>query len=289
MTDEPKTYYGQATSWALDETAAAKSALRSSRVFGGGLLIIAILEAFALLLLMPLKSVSTLPVLVDRQTGYVEVLKPDGRRELTANAALTQSFLAQYVLAREGFDITAAAANYRKVALWSAGDARSQYLALMPVSNPKSPLRVLPRTAIVDTMIKSISPVGPNTALVRFETRRRDEDGRSDSAHAWAALVAYRFTDAPMSVEDRLVNPLGFQVVRYRRDPEVLTPLQSAEVAPPPTPTPAPTQTSAQPAAPVRAEAPQTIPAFLPPAYAHPGPPSGTTPAYPLGLVHTRP
>jgi len=234
MIDEPKSYYGEATSWALNDVAAARSALRHSRLVGGGVLIIAILEAFALLLLMPLKTVSTLPVLVDRQTGYVEVLRPDGRRELTANAALIQSFLAQYVLARESFDITAAAANYRKVALWSAGDARSQYLTLMPASNPKSPLRVLPRTAIVDTTIKSISPVGPNTALVRFETRRRDEDGRIDAPHAWAAVVAYRFTDAPMSVEDRLVNPLGFQVVRYHRDPEILTPLQPPETAPPP-------------------------------------------------------
>ena len=210
MTDEPKTYYDQATSWALNETAATQSALRTSRLFSGGVLVLAILEAFALLLLVPLKTVSTLPVLVDRQTGYVEVLRPDGRRALTADAALTQSFLAQYVLARENFDITAAAANYRKVALWSQGDARNQYLALMPASNPKSPLRVLPRTAIVDTTIKSISPIGPNTSLVRFETRRRDQDGRSDAPHAWAAVVAYRFTDVPMSVEDRLVNPLGF-------------------------------------------------------------------------------
>jgi len=285
MTDEPKTYYGQATTWALNEASATQSALRNSRVFGGGVLIIAILEAFALLLLMPLKSVSTLPVLVDRQTGYVEVLKPDGRRELTANGALTQSFLAQYVLARESFDITAVAANYRKVALWSAGDARSQYLAVMTATNPKSPLRALPRTAIIDTTIKSISPVGPDTALVRFETRRRDEDGRSDSPHAWAAIIAYRFTDASMSVEDRLVNPLGFQVVHYRRDPEVLTPLQTVDVA---APLSTPTAIKSGPTPPAQI-APATS-APLPmasPAQAVPRP--ATIPAYPLGLVHTRP
>ncbi len=287
MTDEPKTY---STTWAISDTAAAQSALRHSRLFGGGVLILAILEAFALLLLVPLKTVSTLPVLVDRQTGYVEVLRPDGRRALTANAALTQSFLAQYVLARESFDITAAAANYRKVALWSQGDARSQYLALMPASNPKSPLRVLPRTAIVNTTIKSISPIGPDTSLVRFETSRSDQDGWIDAPHAWAAVVAYRFTDAPMSVEDRLLNPLGFQVVRYRRDPETLTPLQAPDTVPSP-----PTAPSAQAA--VTAPVPGAIAQVAPPPPAFPpaaaptrtAEPQGTMPSYPLGLAHTRP
>jgi type IV secretion system protein VirB8 len=226
MTDHKASYFNRAKSWAVDEQASLRTMLSQTRFFAGGAVLIAVLEAFALMLLTPLKSVRPIPVLVDRQTGYVEVLREDGRRELRADTALTESLLAQYVIARESFDITDIAANYRKVALWSGDAARRDYLTTMPAANPNSPFRLYPRSTIVDARIKSISPIGPDVALVRFETRRQDQDGRATALHAWAAVVAYRFTDAPMSVDDRLVNPLGFQVVRYRRDAETLTPAE---------------------------------------------------------------
>jgi type IV secretion system protein VirB8 len=222
MTDKRAAYYSEATDWALDREAQARTNLSFARIFGLLALIIAVVEGGALIYLAPLKTLAPIPVLVDRQTGYVQVLKSDGRSELRADQALTQSLLAQYVIARESFNITNVAADFRKVGLWSTGAARQEFVTLMPASNPESPLRRYPRSAILETRIKSISPVGPMVSLVRFETRRRDQDGRSAPVRAWASVVAYRFTDAPMSVEDRLVNPLGFQVVRYHRDAETL-------------------------------------------------------------------
>ena len=224
MSDKTDAYFARAKSWALDEQETLRSTLRLTRVGAGVIAVIAILEAFALILLMPLKTVAPIPVLVDRQTGYVETLGSDGRTRLRADQALTQSLLAQYVIARESFDITGLSAAFRKVALWSAGQARQDYVSLIPAANPQSPLRLYPRSTIVDTRIKSVSPIGPNTELVRFETRRHDQDGRTTQARAWAAVINYRFSDAPLSVEDRLVNPLGFQVVHYHKDAETLTP-----------------------------------------------------------------
>ena len=54
-------------------------------------------------------------------------------------------------------------------------------------------------------------------------------------AQHWAALITYRFSDADMTASDRLTNPLGFQVTRYRRDPETLPEVQPAALpeAPP--------------------------------------------------------
>ncbi|WP_163366505.1 VirB8/TrbF family protein, partial [Klebsiella aerogenes] len=88
-------------------------------------------------------------LLVDRQTGYVQALKPLDAQQVSANAALTQSFLVQYVIARESFDAAALQSNYRKVSLWSAGEARNAYVAGMQASNPESPLVRLPRMSVV--------------------------------------------------------------------------------------------------------------------------------------------
>lgn len=243
MSEKRDAYYAKAATWAFDKQASSRRMLRQARVFVAVLAAVAILEAFALLLLTPLKTVTAVPILVDRQTGFVEVLKPDGRKELTANAALTQSFLAQYVIARESFDIASIARNYHQVALWSGGGARQTYLASTAASNPQSPLKLYPRTTVIEARVKSISPISANTALVRFETQRRDEDGRQAPPRAWAAVIGYRYVDAPMSVEDRFLNPLGFQVIRYHRDPEALPPeppAPAAALVAPPTATVAP-------------------------------------------------
>src|SRR3954462_8828477 len=69
-------------------------------------------------------------------------------------------------------------ANYKKVALWSAEKARSDYLGLVQVSNPQSPLALYPRTTIVETRVKSVSPLGRGGALVGFAPGRGGRGGR---------------------------------------------------------------------------------------------------------------
>jgi type IV secretion system protein VirB8 len=46
------------------------------------------------------------------------------------------------------------------------------------------------------------------------------------------ATISFRYTDADMSAADRLVNPLGFQVVRYRKDAEALPTVTNAPTTP---------------------------------------------------------
>jgi len=224
MSERAEGYFEKATSWALDQQSMARSMLRTWRIVAAVAVLIALLEAVALVALTPPKTVTPIPILVDRQTGYVERLDAQGQVAIQSNPALTQALLAQYVIGREGFDIATAAADYRKVALWSAGDAKRDYLTLMPASNPQSPLNRFGRSAIVDTTIRSVSPLGPQTALVRYDTRTRYQDGRASRIANWAAVVNYRFSNESMSFADRLTNPLGFQVVRYRSDPEAIAP-----------------------------------------------------------------
>jgi type IV secretion system protein VirB8 len=52
----------------------------------------------------------------------------------------------------------------------------------------------------------------------------------------WQAVVSFRFTGQPMRMEDRLLNPLGFQVTAYRRDAETAAdanPTESSLAQPP--------------------------------------------------------
>lgn len=231
-------YYRAAASWSEDRERGIAASRKTAWVIAGIATAVALIEAIALIVLMPLKTVVPYTLLVDRQTGYVEQLKPVENHTIDPNAALVRSFLVQYVIARESFDLDSLSDSYRKVALWSAGDARTRYVNGMQATNPESPLARLPRSASVDVKILSVSSLEGDTAMVRFTTQRGDAAGRGAPAENWVAVIRYRFSGAAMSAEDRMTNPLGFQVMRYRRNAETLPEPAAADASASPTGSP---------------------------------------------------
>jgi len=219
--------YREGASWAAQQRESTRFMGRVAWIVAGTATLVAALEAIALVTLTPLKTVVPYTLLVDRQTGYVQALKPLEREAIAPDRALTRSLLAQYVIAREGFDIDTLRDDYRKVVLSSADEARDRYIASMQSTNPASPLATLPRRALVQVQIASVNSLNDSTALVRFTTSRTDPGGQPTPPQHWASVLTWRYSAESMSDADRLTNPLGFQVVRYRR---------SAEDAPPEAP-----------------------------------------------------
>lgn len=215
--------YAEAASWAADVHGALRASRRVAWTVAAVAVAVALLEAIALATLTPLKTVVPYTILVDRQTGYVQTVQGLKPGPLSEDAAVTQSFLVQYVIGRETFDATDLRENYRKIMLWSAPAVRSQYAAVLAKTNPSSPIVIYPPTTVLATTIKSVSLLTPTTALVRFFTTRRDAGAIMGEQRDYTAVISFKYTGAPMRNEDRFVNPLGFQVVSYRRDSESVT------------------------------------------------------------------
>ncbi|MDR3508367.1 MAG: VirB8/TrbF family protein [Caulobacteraceae bacterium] len=211
-------------SWSDDPIERLERARRVATMVAGVAVGVAVLEAVALAGLAPLKTVVPYAITVDRQTGYVETARTLQPGPLTQDQAIAQSTLVQYVMARETFDATDLRDAYRRTTLWSSGEAQRQYRQEMQRSNPASPLNLYPPTTVVSTTIKSVSMLSPGSALVRFDTTRRDAGATGGERRAWTAVVGFRYAGAPMRMEDRFLNPLGFQVLRYRRDAETIAP-----------------------------------------------------------------
>ena len=212
-------YYADAASWAQDVNGALRASRSRAYWVAGAAVLIAVLEALALVMLTPLKTVVPYTITVDRQTGAAQLARGIDLGPMRENEALVQAALAQYVIARETLDAADIAANYRKVGLWSAGTARSDYLRGMDRSNPESVLNGANAATQIAVTIKSLTLMSPSSALVRFTTDRREGDGPV-SRMDWAAVIQFAFTGGPLAMEDRLLNPLGFQVTHYRRDAE---------------------------------------------------------------------
>ncbi|MEM7683548.1 MAG: type IV secretion system protein [Pseudomonadota bacterium] len=211
-----------AESWATSVTDDLQRSNRRAWIVAIIAAIIALLEAVALVFLMPLKTVEPYTLLVDRQTGNIEALAPIDTQVIAPDAALTRSFLVQYVIARESFAQASLQDDYRKVALWSDNATGQQYARSMEASNPISPLAYLPNGGMITTQVKSVSSLAEGRSMVRFTTTRIDPGGRPQPAQHWVTVLTYAFTGAEMSEADRYLNPLGFQVTSYRRDAETL-------------------------------------------------------------------
>jgi type IV secretion system protein VirB8 len=220
---ELKSYFREARSWADDRQEHVFRSQRIAWLIAAVATTIAALEAIALSGLAPLKTTAPMTVLVDRQTGYVTTLDPSQSLRLAPDAALAKSMLAQYVTARESLDRSAIGQDYRKVVLWSGETARSSYLGMMRPGSPDNPLTRLPDQILVQTKIKSVSILEKGQALVRYDLVQRNNSGAETAAAPFVSVIRYRFRDRPLAESDRFINPLGFEVVRYRRDAEAVS------------------------------------------------------------------
>ena len=231
-------YYREAGSWADDRNDALRGSRRVAWIIAGVAVVIALCEALALVFLAPLKTVVPYTLLVDKQTGYVQALQPLDEQKIAPDTALDA--LVPCSICDRARKLCVSPRRKTIIArpsYGSADSAKADYVGLMPVNNPASPLARLPRTTVIDTVVKSVSSLGKETALVRFDSVRRDASGQPLPAQPWVAVITYRYSTGPLRTDDRFLNPLGFQVTRYRRDQEALVP--EATAAPTASETPA--------------------------------------------------
>src|ERR1700761_1374733 len=122
-TADRKAYYAQGQTWSQEIYGTLAAQRRLAWIVAGAAVLVAVLEAFALIALAPLKTVVPYTITVDRQTGYVETAQSLKPGALSQEEAVTQAFLAQYVLARETFDVADLQSKYKEVAAWTTGPA----------------------------------------------------------------------------------------------------------------------------------------------------------------------
>lgn len=213
-------YFASARSWADTQSEDAARRVRLAWIIAGTASAVALLLALALVLLLPLKTTQPYVITVDRQSGAVQMATGLSAGTLTENEAVIQAQLANYVRARESFDATDLAVQYRRVQLLSSPAVARAYVRAMAADNPASPLRTLNRGDTLSVTIKSVSILGDGVGLVRFDLDRTGSGGVAAGRGSFVAAISFGFTGKPMRTEDRFENPLGFQVTRYRRDAE---------------------------------------------------------------------
>ena len=171
-------------------------------------------------LLLPLKRVEPFVVRVDNATGAVDIVTVLKTTPESYGEAVDKYWLNRYVLARESYDHETVQATYDATVLLSMPAVQREFQAIYDGQEARD--RVLGNRIRLVVRVRSITPA-KDTAMVRFVRSRRATDGSSEIEESLVASIGFRYVAAPMREEDRLVNPLGFQVTSYRVDPETLS------------------------------------------------------------------
>jgi type IV secretion system protein VirB8 len=216
-----KAYFEEAKSWDQDRLAAAVRSKRLAWTVAACACALAVVAVGTVAALTPLKTVEPFVVRVDRSTGAVDVMTGlKGTDHLTYDEAVSKYFLALYVRSREGWLPQAAEPNFRQVSILSTPEEQQRWADFFRPSNAQSPQVQWGDMVVSLIEVRAISFVSPKVADVRFHRILRQAQQTTESD--WIATVAFNYTKAPMNEADRLRNPLGFQVVSYRADPEVI-------------------------------------------------------------------
>lgn len=219
MTDREE-YFAAARTWAEGQSAAGSRETRIAWRVAAAAGLVALLLALTLVFMMPLKSVEPYVLTVDRQTGSVEAATSLQSGKLSQNEAVIQAQLAGYVIARETFDSTDLAQQYRRVQMMSSAPVASAYVAQMAANNPASPLNTLNRGDTIRIDIRSVSLIADGAGLVRFTATRSALGTATGQTTNYVSAISFGFNGRALRQADRYDNPLGFQVTRYRRDVE---------------------------------------------------------------------
>jgi len=211
-------YLAEAKSWETDKVRGLEKSKQVAWILTTFFGVLAMLSVIALAMLTPFKTSVPYVIRVDNVTGGVDVVNALVDGKTNYDEAMNKYHVQWYVRWREGYSKHLISDYYKNIGLSSAPIEQSKYAQLISRNNQNSPLNVLGDKGTASITIKSTSFIKDNVALVRY-TKEISNGGVAELSH-WAATIVFQYSGTPMSEQDRAINPLGFQVVEYRNDPD---------------------------------------------------------------------
>ena len=177
---------------------------------------------------IPIVTVEPFVIQVEPRSGVTQVVQAATAKELTAKESINNFFIVRYIKSREGFD-AAIQQKYNVVRLSS--DPTTVFRKYVWEVNPNNPDSFAARSGSAgkrEVKIKSMSRLDKSPAcadvLCKIQVRVRiveDVNGKK-TQYDRVILMEYTYTTLNLAVQERYLNPIGFRVLSYQVDNEVL-------------------------------------------------------------------
>jgi type IV secretion system protein VirB8 len=225
MDEAARNYFAEAARWDDDRNTAVRQSARHAWLVATGACLVAISASVGLAMLTPLKRVEPFVVRVDSATGVVDVV-PGYAPTATLPEVVTRHLVTEYVIQRERYVPAIAEADYEQIGALQSAPMNQRWAAAWARSNPLSPLNRYADGSRVRVQIKSVVflkqvPGEAQTLQVRFLTATERGAGAAEEFAHFVATLETAYVVPSDDVRLRVLNPLGFKVLEYRREPEV--------------------------------------------------------------------
>lgn len=177
---------------------------------------------------IPIVTVEPFVIQVEPRSGVTQVVRAATATELAAKESINNFFIVRYIKARESFN-AAIQQNFHIVRLSSdPSEVFRQYAWSVNPNNPDSFMARSGGSGTREVKIRSMSRLDKNPSCAgvtcRIQVRVRiieDIQGRK-TQYDRVILMEYTYITLKLAVEERYLNPIGFRVLSYQVDNEVL-------------------------------------------------------------------
>lgn len=164
--------------------------------------------------IMASKSLEPYVIEVESKTGVATTVNQLTAQNFTGDQVIRRYFINSFIQAASGYEPRTYKQDVDKVRLFSTPDVYNDF-------RNRINARVLGTDSRIEVRIKSVQFTDGNTAQIRVlrlitmsdKTTTKDE----------VITMNFFFTDLNLTMEERLINPLGFQVTKYAITDEVFS------------------------------------------------------------------
>jgi type IV secretion system protein VirB8 len=223
----PIEYFEAAKSWDADRTRSLERTARIAWRVATAASLCAVASSLGIALMMPLKRVEPFVVRVDNTTGIVDVV-PMTVEGAAPGEAVTRYFVSHYVTICERFNLATAESDYEECGAFHATARNQEWYSAWARTNPNSPLNLHADGSSVRAEVESVSFFTRATGIadlaqVRYRKVARHGMGAAEQASHWIATVNFAYADLAKEPRIRRWNPLGFKIVEFHAEPEVIS------------------------------------------------------------------
>jgi type IV secretion system protein VirB8 len=226
MTADLEAYFAEARTWDADRGAQFKRSAQAAWLTAAAGWLCAVSAAIALATLMPLKRVDPFVIRVDNSTGVVDVV-PVYAGGNAMEEAVTRYFLSHYLSVCERFNFSTAESDYEECGAFHSAQRNQAWYALWKATNPASPLNVHKDGSSIRVQVTSVSFFTRASGLsdlaqVRYLRAAQQGPGAEESITHWLATIQFAYGEPAKDPRTRRWNPLGFKILDFRTEPEVI-------------------------------------------------------------------
>lgn len=149
----------------------------------------------------------------DNKSGLMTIVETKSKEEYTAQQAVKESMLLQYINRREAPKLSTVEDDMNYIRVTTAAKIYQDYLD--EIGKNIRELRASGSNAKYDIKIKSLQYLSANRVQVVI-TKNTLVDDNEVATMDYKITATFGFANIEMPIDDMRINPLGFQVSHYR-------------------------------------------------------------------------